>query len=121
MNPVRDDTNKALQYKHLSSVLTDLINGLDTRLRGYDKSFRTASSAGMTKRFRTASSAGMTKRFRTSSYAGMTGLMSSTQIPQIKHTERKDISLTSLFICVICEICAHYCLVISHYCAIVAA
>ncbi|MDY0151866.1 MAG: hypothetical protein RBS43_06290 [Candidatus Cloacimonas sp.] len=48
MNPIRDDTNKALQYKHISAVLTDLINGLDTRLRGYDRSFRTAASAGIT-------------------------------------------------------------------------
>ncbi|MDY0151706.1 MAG: hypothetical protein RBS43_05490 [Candidatus Cloacimonas sp.] len=47
MNPIRDDTNKALQYRHLSAVLTDLINGLDTRLRGYDKSFRTAAEAGI--------------------------------------------------------------------------
>ncbi|MDY0152852.1 MAG: hypothetical protein RBS43_11310 [Candidatus Cloacimonas sp.] len=39
MNPIRDDTNKALQYRHISTVLTYLINGLDTRLRGYDKTF----------------------------------------------------------------------------------
>ncbi|MDY0151921.1 MAG: hypothetical protein RBS43_06565 [Candidatus Cloacimonas sp.] len=39
MNPGRDVTNKALQYRYLSAVLTDLINGLDTRLRGYDKTF----------------------------------------------------------------------------------
>jgi hypothetical protein len=60
MNPGRDDTNKALQYRHISAVLTELINGLDTRLRGYDKRFYTSSSAGMTKRFRTCSSAGIT-------------------------------------------------------------
>ncbi|MDY0152770.1 MAG: hypothetical protein RBS43_10895 [Candidatus Cloacimonas sp.] len=73
MNPIRDVTNKALQYRHISAVLTELINGLDTRLRGYDKSFRTSFSAGMTKRFHTSFSAGMTKRFRTSLSAGMTG------------------------------------------------
>ncbi|MDY0151826.1 MAG: hypothetical protein RBS43_06090 [Candidatus Cloacimonas sp.] len=39
MITVRDETNKALQYRHLSAVLTYLINGLDTRLRGYDKTF----------------------------------------------------------------------------------
>ncbi|MDY0151364.1 MAG: hypothetical protein RBS43_03740 [Candidatus Cloacimonas sp.] len=27
MNPIRDDTKKALQYKHLFSVLTGLVNG----------------------------------------------------------------------------------------------
>ncbi|MDY0151669.1 MAG: hypothetical protein RBS43_05300 [Candidatus Cloacimonas sp.] len=48
MNPIRDDTNKALQYRHLSSVLTDLINGLDSCLRRNDKRYRTSSSAGMT-------------------------------------------------------------------------
>ncbi|MDY0150800.1 MAG: hypothetical protein RBS43_00830 [Candidatus Cloacimonas sp.] len=37
INPIRDDTNKALQYKHISTVLTYLINGLDTRLCGYDR------------------------------------------------------------------------------------
>ncbi|MDY0151268.1 MAG: hypothetical protein RBS43_03225 [Candidatus Cloacimonas sp.] len=63
MNPVRDDTNKALQYKHLSSVLTELINGLDSCLRRNDKRFRTSSEAGMTKCFSTSSSAGMTTCF----------------------------------------------------------
>ncbi|MDY0152313.1 MAG: hypothetical protein RBS43_08590 [Candidatus Cloacimonas sp.] len=47
INPVRDDTNKALQYRHISTVLTYLVNGLDTRLRGYDKSFHTAAEAGI--------------------------------------------------------------------------
>ncbi|MDY0151510.1 MAG: hypothetical protein RBS43_04485 [Candidatus Cloacimonas sp.] len=61
MNPIRDGTNKALQYRHLSAVLTDLINGLDTRLRGYDKSFRTASSAGMTSVFTQAHLSGSHK------------------------------------------------------------
>ena len=80
MNPGRDDTNIALI---LSSVLTVLINGLDTRLRGYDKSFCTSSSAGMTKRFHTSSSAGMTKRFRTSSSAGMTGKNGEMSVAKI--------------------------------------
>ncbi|MDY0151852.1 MAG: hypothetical protein RBS43_06220 [Candidatus Cloacimonas sp.] len=48
MNPVRDDTIKALQYKHISAVLTELINGLDSCLRRNDKRFHTSSSAGMT-------------------------------------------------------------------------
>ncbi|MDY0150835.1 MAG: hypothetical protein RBS43_01025 [Candidatus Cloacimonas sp.] len=39
MNPVRDDTNKALQYSHLSAVLTELLNGLDSCLRRNDKTF----------------------------------------------------------------------------------
>ncbi|MDY0151627.1 MAG: hypothetical protein RBS43_05090 [Candidatus Cloacimonas sp.] len=39
MNPVRDDTNKALQYRHISSVLTYLRNGLDSCLRRNDKKF----------------------------------------------------------------------------------
>jgi hypothetical protein len=47
VNPVRDDTINILQFIHISTVLTDLINGLDTRLRGYDKSFRTSSEAGI--------------------------------------------------------------------------
>ncbi|MDY0151231.1 MAG: hypothetical protein RBS43_03035 [Candidatus Cloacimonas sp.] len=51
MNPIRDDTDNALQYRHISSVLTELVNGLDTRLRGYDNSFHTSSSAGMTSVF----------------------------------------------------------------------
>ncbi|MDY0151546.1 MAG: hypothetical protein RBS43_04670 [Candidatus Cloacimonas sp.] len=59
MNPIRDDTNKALQYRHLSSILTELINGLDSRLRRNDKRFRTSSSAGMTKRFRPSSEIGV--------------------------------------------------------------
>ncbi|MDY0151816.1 MAG: hypothetical protein RBS43_06040 [Candidatus Cloacimonas sp.] len=54
VNPVRDDTNKALQYIHLSTVLTELVNGLDTRLRGYDKSFHTARLRGYDKSFHTA-------------------------------------------------------------------
>ncbi|MDY0152656.1 MAG: hypothetical protein RBS43_10325 [Candidatus Cloacimonas sp.] len=29
MNPFRDDTNKELQYRHISAVLTELINGLE--------------------------------------------------------------------------------------------
>ncbi|MDY0152771.1 MAG: hypothetical protein RBS43_10900, partial [Candidatus Cloacimonas sp.] len=33
MNPIRDDTNKALQYRHISSFLTYLIYGLDSCLR----------------------------------------------------------------------------------------
>ncbi|MDY0151971.1 MAG: hypothetical protein RBS43_06820 [Candidatus Cloacimonas sp.] len=37
MNPIRGDTNKALQYRHLSSVLTELINGLDSCLRRNDR------------------------------------------------------------------------------------
>ncbi|MDY0152855.1 MAG: hypothetical protein RBS43_11325 [Candidatus Cloacimonas sp.] len=48
MNPIRDDTNKALQYKHISSVLTELVNGLDFCLRRNDKRFHTSSYAGMT-------------------------------------------------------------------------
>ncbi|MDY0151752.1 MAG: hypothetical protein RBS43_05720, partial [Candidatus Cloacimonas sp.] len=39
MNPIRDDTINILQFIHISAVLTELINGLDTRLRGYDKKF----------------------------------------------------------------------------------
>ncbi|MDY0151160.1 MAG: hypothetical protein RBS43_02665 [Candidatus Cloacimonas sp.] len=39
MNPIRDDTNKALQYRYLSSVLTYLITGLDFCLRRNDKTF----------------------------------------------------------------------------------
>ncbi|MDY0151296.1 MAG: hypothetical protein RBS43_03390 [Candidatus Cloacimonas sp.] len=51
MNFIRDETINILQFIHISTVLSDLINGLDTRLRGYDKSFRTSSSAGMTSVF----------------------------------------------------------------------
>ncbi|MDY0152832.1 MAG: hypothetical protein RBS43_11210, partial [Candidatus Cloacimonas sp.] len=47
MNPIRDDTNKALQYRHISAVLTALINGLDSCLRRNDKRFRTSSEAGI--------------------------------------------------------------------------
>ncbi|MDY0151731.1 MAG: hypothetical protein RBS43_05615 [Candidatus Cloacimonas sp.] len=36
MNPIRDVTIKALQYRHLSAVLTYLINGLDSCLRRND-------------------------------------------------------------------------------------
>ncbi|MDY0152625.1 MAG: hypothetical protein RBS43_10170 [Candidatus Cloacimonas sp.] len=39
MNSIGDDTDKALQYIHLSSVLTELVNGLDSCLRGNDKTF----------------------------------------------------------------------------------
>ncbi|MDY0151247.1 MAG: hypothetical protein RBS43_03120 [Candidatus Cloacimonas sp.] len=39
MNPVRDDTYKALQYKHIFAVLTELVNGLDSCLRSNDKTF----------------------------------------------------------------------------------
>ncbi|MDY0151353.1 MAG: hypothetical protein RBS43_03685 [Candidatus Cloacimonas sp.] len=46
MNPVRDDTNKALQYRHLSTAITELMNGLDTRLRGYDKTFSHSLGGG---------------------------------------------------------------------------
>ncbi|MDY0152219.1 MAG: hypothetical protein RBS43_08120, partial [Candidatus Cloacimonas sp.] len=46
MNPIRDDTNKALQYRHISSVLTDLLNGLDTCLRRNDKTFSHKLVAG---------------------------------------------------------------------------
>jgi hypothetical protein len=48
MNPVRDDTTKALQYRHLSAIITELVNGLDSCLRRNDKRFHTASYAGMT-------------------------------------------------------------------------
>ncbi|MDY0151651.1 MAG: hypothetical protein RBS43_05210 [Candidatus Cloacimonas sp.] len=59
MNLIRDDTNKALQYRHISSVLTELVNGLDSCLRRNDKRFHTSSYAGMTKHFHTVSSTGM--------------------------------------------------------------
>ncbi|MDY0152714.1 MAG: hypothetical protein RBS43_10615 [Candidatus Cloacimonas sp.] len=39
-----------MQYIHLSSVLTELINGLDSCLRRNDKRFHTSSSTGMTER-----------------------------------------------------------------------
>ncbi|MDY0150850.1 MAG: hypothetical protein RBS43_01100 [Candidatus Cloacimonas sp.] len=39
MNPIRDDTNKALQYRHIFAVLTELIKGLDSCLRRNDKTF----------------------------------------------------------------------------------
>ncbi|MDY0151465.1 MAG: hypothetical protein RBS43_04250 [Candidatus Cloacimonas sp.] len=39
VSSVRDDTDKALQYRHLSAVLTELINGLDSCLRRNDKTF----------------------------------------------------------------------------------
>ncbi|MDY0151548.1 MAG: hypothetical protein RBS43_04680 [Candidatus Cloacimonas sp.] len=39
MNPVRDDTNKALQYRYISAVLTELKKGLDSCLRRNDKKF----------------------------------------------------------------------------------
>ncbi|MDY0152683.1 MAG: hypothetical protein RBS43_10460 [Candidatus Cloacimonas sp.] len=51
MNPIRDDTNKALQYRHISAVLTELTNGLDSCLRRNDKRFHTSSYAGMTSVF----------------------------------------------------------------------
>ncbi|MDY0152401.1 MAG: hypothetical protein RBS43_09035 [Candidatus Cloacimonas sp.] len=51
VNPVWDDTNKALQYKYLSSVLTELINGLDTRLRRNDKTFSHKLLRGYDKTF----------------------------------------------------------------------
>ncbi|MDY0151939.1 MAG: hypothetical protein RBS43_06660 [Candidatus Cloacimonas sp.] len=37
MNPIRDDTDKALQYKHIFVVLTELINVLDSCLRRNDR------------------------------------------------------------------------------------
>jgi hypothetical protein len=54
-NPVRDETINILQFIHLSVVLTELRNGLDSCLRRNDKRFHTSSSAGITKRFRTSS------------------------------------------------------------------
>ncbi|MDY0152123.1 MAG: hypothetical protein RBS43_07620 [Candidatus Cloacimonas sp.] len=46
MNPVRDDTINILQFIHISAVLTELINGLDTRLRGYDKTLSHSLGGG---------------------------------------------------------------------------